>query len=281
MSAPQSAPGDGRAKPPNLGRRFSGIRPSSASPIAGQHRLPAGGTPPWNCRSGGLPHGRMSASPDQPSRAPETPPPVQRRRTCEGQSNAGFAATVWSTTAIRLQGGRYKNPEVRILVRLEPRAQDAVLAHGTALGAGPDAAACLTAEPGATPRHRQDPSTWPIGDSTDHAGSSSTQAWASRAGRKISYCTGPSRQPRHRSLADPCVAACHVIARLPDLSNYSVGESPSRLPGAQGDQAAAVDLMPLERVDRPSHRLATSNQQACPSWNGSLVPRLWLTITPD
>lgn len=55
----------------------------------------------------------------------------------KGEPNASFSETVWSTTAIRLQGGRYNNPEVRILVRLEPCAQDAVLARGTPLGSIP------------------------------------------------------------------------------------------------------------------------------------------------
>lgn len=58
----------------------------------------------------------------------------------------------------------------------------------------PQAAARLTAEPGATPRHRQYPATWPTGDSNAHSGSSSTQARASPAGRKNCRCTGRSCQ---------------------------------------------------------------------------------------
>jgi hypothetical protein len=46
----------------------------------------------------------------------------------EWQPNAGVSETVWSKTALGVQGGRHGNPQVWIPVWLEPRAQEAVLA---------------------------------------------------------------------------------------------------------------------------------------------------------
>ena len=55
----------------------------------------------------------------------------------QGQPNGGVQETLRSTTALRLHGGRYRNPEAGILVRLEPGAQDPALATATELGSIP------------------------------------------------------------------------------------------------------------------------------------------------
>jgi len=52
----------------------------------------------------------------------------------QGQPHAGVQQTAWSMTALGLRGGRDRNPEVWVLMRLESGAQDAALADATQLG---------------------------------------------------------------------------------------------------------------------------------------------------
>jgi hypothetical protein len=65
--------------------------------------------------------------------APASTAPAYAR----GSPTRAWPETAWNTTALRPQGGRHRNPEVRVLVWLEPRAQDAVLATATESGSIP------------------------------------------------------------------------------------------------------------------------------------------------